>query len=859
LVEKARPRRIFLTSFTYDALWFESVLYPLLCANKCEQVALMVDARHAPSAINRAKTTYCGVGYRLMRVRPNHAQGLFHPKIAYLECKDQDVLIVGSGNLTNRGQGPALEVIDAVSSGKHPNVFGEFAGFLDRLPSAVKLLSRTDCAVLDELAARARTQQACFAAVASASTTAQLVTSLDASPLQQFAAAATRLGKSGRTLTVLSPFFDPGRHAVKTLAKEVSAEMTRYAVAPTSSGGYQAPFPKPAKSTSLEFVTPYGKDTAGRPLHAKWFEITDAASRSVTMTGSVNATQQSLAHQWNIEISLIRWLDAPTTAHWDAVADEDVTYDCIPEAEETQAKATHSWSADLDLVGNLRLSVYPALEAQPLTLKLNTEGTVWLETVESTGGTHVDTLVPTDVLGEIKTSTVWLDVEGATWAESLPINIAELLDQTPEELEERRTNYRLTHGKYFTPSDVSRVFSALEAYLSSFSAARAPRSPTNPGNGGGKASSSTRTTLHEKLRRQALRLLEYTPDELRARFERDEATDDAPEDNDSRDDKRPASRKQRGKKTGGGRPPAATSPDAVLQQRRLLMDAIEKLLKAGTLPIDVFTELAPGRVLEGLRRGCPRQTWAMDADPGLQGTVEADKSLSDISKPPSSYLLGQFRQVASWKLAEGGHRAYVQRVCWSAAFVAICLRRRGIAPPYGLIRWCLSRVIGSPLTSEMLVTHIREQCAMPYPAELPVIGEETLLLEVSSILNDKPEQNLFESLLHLAGTRPPITLPTPLLPYTPVVTALRDHRNKPVRFGWLRPEVLAGSRTCPSCTAPLSDATCTALWQRGASPCNCGRSVPLFLASDEDLCEWLRTEQRATSLPLKSGLEHMER
>ncbi|MEX5832878.1 hypothetical protein AB3332_23140 [Ralstonia solanacearum] len=848
-----------MTSFTYDALWFESVLYPLLRANGCEQIVLVVDARHAPSAIDQAETVYGGAGYRVMRVRPNHPQGLFHPKIAYLQCKGQDVLVVGSGNLTNRGQGPALEVIDAVSAKVHPNVFEEFAVFLERMPDCVKLLSEADCSVLSQFANRARAQGRSFTPGTTSRPTAQLVASLDATPLHQLAAATNHLPGKKRTLTVLSPFFDPPRKAVQTLAQHVNAAITRYAVVMGADGWYGAPFPAPTKVSPLTFVTPSLNSEHIRPLHAKWFEISDDAGRSVTMTGSVNATQQSLAGQWNVEVSLLRWLDSATTAGWHTVDAKDVAYDCAMETEACHTEGVHSWSADLGLDGHLRLAVYPAIESQPLTVALRTSepffGPVEVQSPEEG---HVNIELTLDALDKLNASAVWVDITAEMWTETLPINVAELLEQTPAELEDRRINQRLTHAKFFTPTDVSRALSVLDNYLNELFTTTGSAGARKPGKELGSRSSNSVTDVYDRLRRHAFQLLQWSPAELRSRFEK-EAEESDPTENDD-EETEASSAGTRRKKAARKPPPPKSTPEDALQQRNLVMATIDRLLQAGKLPPEIATQVAPARILDGLRKGCPAQTWAVDTAVSQVRSADGATPAAHISLPPASYLVGQFRQIATWHLADDGKAALLQLACWSAAFVAVCLRRRGIRPPYNLLRLCLSKMTAEPLTLDTAIAYVRSQCELPAPGDLPPIDEAALVQELPAILGDTNEKALFENLLHWAKKDRNIAVPDSLTPYTSVIEALRNHRDsKKLRFGLLCPDTL-NSRRCPgTCGGLVGDEACRTLWNSSAATCGCSRHLPLFLSADESLREWLRTQQKAIVTPESAAIKQGER
>jgi len=126
IIDEARPRRAMFTTFTFSANWFESFCLPLLRVSGCHKVDLLVDSREACKSTDETSSLHAGIYYRVIPVR-QASGGFFHPKIAYLERgSGDDVLVVGSGNLTTRGQNSNLEVLDSVNALEHPFVFETF-------------------------------------------------------------------------------------------------------------------------------------------------------------------------------------------------------------------------------------------------------------------------------------------------------------------------------------------------------------------------------------------------------------------------------------------------------------------------------------------------------------------------------------------------------------------------------------------------------------------------------------------------------------------------------------------------------------------------------------------------------------
>ncbi|HIC7214455.1 hypothetical protein [Burkholderia stabilis] len=340
LLKVVKPERALFTTFTLSLSWFESFCLPILRAEGCEQVDLLVDSKEACKAGAESASAYAGNAFWVTPVAMQK-NGIFHAKIAYLQGSTDDTLVIGSGNLTQPGQGGNLEVIDAVSTNQHPQVFEEFADFVDRFLTRPGLSTHV-IATLKSYAARAReVAELAPASVRSAPRTAWLIHTLDIPAYEQLGLLAESELDNPVELTVFSPFHSRSAAAVGHIAERCNVLRTRIALLPkwSKSDGdyiYVAPFEKnaahlPKKHSFVKAVT----GMTPRTVHAKCIEIRSTEA-CLVLTGSINATRQSLCETRNVEVGLVRKTDV-SPFKWEAVAKPDVYERCEYGAEEEES------------------------------------------------------------------------------------------------------------------------------------------------------------------------------------------------------------------------------------------------------------------------------------------------------------------------------------------------------------------------------------------------------------------------------------------------------------------------------------------------------------------------------------------
>jgi len=222
---------------------------------------------------------------------------------------DGDVLIVGSGNLTFGGYGRNVEVFEAFSSKDHPAIFTEFAQFLDALKARDDFLN-PEPAWVDIFARLAR--RAGGTHLVQDSTKPHLVHCAQTPVSESLKSSLAELGGAA-SLRVLSPFFDPDASAIKRFADDNDIEKVTIGLLPEQTSISAFPFTRHALGKRLRAATIEDSTEAlDRRLHAKWIELDLHDGRVLTLTGSVNATRQSLCTTNNIEIGIVRIEPAAT-------------------------------------------------------------------------------------------------------------------------------------------------------------------------------------------------------------------------------------------------------------------------------------------------------------------------------------------------------------------------------------------------------------------------------------------------------------------------------------------------------------------------------------------------------------------
>lgn len=296
------------TTYALSLSYFESEVLRLLLQQGCDDIWLVCDAQGYRSSLLERRSMRVGQEYRIVPV--GLPQGVFHPKCVHLIGEDQQLLLVGSGNVTFGGHGRNSEVFEALTPDAHRAAFADFAEFLEALGSDPNFrIPRRDW--IDDFAGRAA--QAGGSEEDKSGEHLRLIHPLQRSAIDQLAEYAGSMGACS-DVKIISPYHDPDGEVVRRLLDVVDAANCTVAV--TSDDA--SPFPFSEASTWPRKVSPRKPKLQGkRFVHAKWLEF-DFGEERLVLTGSFNATRKALASCDNVELGVLRRARAEDEfLHWE--------------------------------------------------------------------------------------------------------------------------------------------------------------------------------------------------------------------------------------------------------------------------------------------------------------------------------------------------------------------------------------------------------------------------------------------------------------------------------------------------------------------------------------------------------------
>jgi hypothetical protein len=376
LISQQPWERALFGTFALSLTFFESMLLRELRKSGCKEIVIVTDINGYRQSLMERRSRAIGQEYRLIPV--SLPKGIFHPKFCYLQGERNDLLAIGSGNLTFGGFGRNLEVLDALYSDDNKQAFNDFAGFLNSL-SGRRDFYAPERTWLETYAVRAQSFHQ-----EQAEETVRLIHSAQSSVLaqaQEFLRDEVEVNK----LTVLSPFHDTDGTSIRLLGEASRAKRIRVALSPAS-GTSAFPFGSASKwSIPVSAVMP--QDVTGkRGLHAKWIEW-ETSQGIFTLTGSINATRPALRTTDNIELGVLRYVSGRRGwVKWNAAP--------IPKNIEKQDHLAGESSlgliyAEADIAGNLSGSM---LSRQPT-------GGTWKAQLQLPDGTVVEYEIDVDQSG----------------------------------------------------------------------------------------------------------------------------------------------------------------------------------------------------------------------------------------------------------------------------------------------------------------------------------------------------------------------------------------------------------------------------------------------------------------------------
>ena len=366
-----KPRRALFTTYTFNPAFFEATILQAAFRPDGCQIHVLVDGGPLAASTVGSYARHIGTRYAVAPMRAPGG-GIFHPKIAVLESDDRQVLCVGSGNLTASGLAYQLECLDVTDLFAEPTVAVQLKSFLQTLAEQCRFTSPRAADMLISAASWVRGDQG---PADGQRRVATLIHTLERPANEQIEDLLRQGGRRTRTLTVLAPFHSKNGAAVRALRQAVGARDLRIAHLGTVACD-------PRAYDGADYVAPSGH-LPGKRLHAKVFEFaTDDGAWVVS--GSVNATFQSLQSTKNVEVSLARWA-AASPFLWES---------CEPKKfvpQEQVFEPACAWMMEAVLVGSNRLEA--------------------LVLGEGSAQAHV-TWVLASVGGEIANDSTTLDAEG---------------------------------------------------------------------------------------------------------------------------------------------------------------------------------------------------------------------------------------------------------------------------------------------------------------------------------------------------------------------------------------------------------------------------------------------------------------
>ena len=249
------------------------------------------------------------VGQEFSLIPVSVASGIFHPKVAYLWGQEYDLLLVGSGNLTFGGYGRNLEVLEVLNSSTNAKAFGDFSDFLDALSGAsnIQIAEPASLMQFQKRASEMSRKDVEPGAV-------RLLNSID-SPIADQLILSARAQLEWLELFVLSPFHNPEGEPIKRIASALGVQHLNVGVSAKSGETSSFPFEE-AKTWGIPITVSKPKaEPSDRRLHAKWLEL--RGRETWALTGSVNATEQSMGSTRNVEVGVLRVLESATAASWE--------------------------------------------------------------------------------------------------------------------------------------------------------------------------------------------------------------------------------------------------------------------------------------------------------------------------------------------------------------------------------------------------------------------------------------------------------------------------------------------------------------------------------------------------------------
>ena len=301
IVNEGQWEHALFTTYALSLSFFETqLLKEGLAKNGCRDIQIVADVDGYAMSLSERQSQRVGNEYRLL---PTALQnGVFHPKVSYLAGKEEDILLVGSGNLTFGGYGRNVECLEVIRKSEEPRLFSDLADMLDALALRDDLWL-PDRSWVDFW--RTRSASGLPSDQPEFPDSPRLLHCVERPIGEQISEQIKALGPV-RELRVLSPFYDPDAKGI--LAFTELLQCSRLVIGLLEGREERTTFPfSNYRQTNVEVCAATVTAPEKGSLHAKWFVVVLETGEEIAITGSVNATRKSLMTSDNIEAAILRY------------------------------------------------------------------------------------------------------------------------------------------------------------------------------------------------------------------------------------------------------------------------------------------------------------------------------------------------------------------------------------------------------------------------------------------------------------------------------------------------------------------------------------------------------------------------
>lgn len=321
LIGSRRYHSAILTTFSFDFYFFEMKAMRWLRSCGVRNVNVLIDGHYYSELMQQSggEEMQLSPGYSLY---PMFQKSIFHPKIWMLIGDKEGLLIIGSGNLTNAGNGNNEEIWGAfhfdVRQSDNAPIFSAAWSYLQTLCSTIKGYTRekTTRWILDHsawLKDLPKVAPLAFHEVAGKEKVAFLSNSPDSTIFQQLSSLISR--EKVIEITAMSPYYDLGGKAIKALSSLFPS--AKFNVVIDKSGSIPESLPNPNNYNFYDWykvgiskamkTKSEGVDTNSK-LHAKIIHFKTRDGKEYCLFGSANVTSAGLGlsgTEANSEVSLL--------------------------------------------------------------------------------------------------------------------------------------------------------------------------------------------------------------------------------------------------------------------------------------------------------------------------------------------------------------------------------------------------------------------------------------------------------------------------------------------------------------------------------------------------------------------------